>query len=45
MPGQTELHLQRKDVESKNEVRQPFKWLQNYPWNEMIEIRHLDLTV
>lgn len=45
MPRQTELHLQRKDFESKNEVRQTFKWLQNYSWNEMIGIIRIGLTV
>lgn len=44
-PGQTQLHLQIKDFESKNEVGQCFKWFQNYPWNEMIGILQLGLTV
>lgn len=45
MPRRKELLLQRKDFESKNKVRQLFKWSQNYPWNEMIGIIQLGLTV
>lgn len=45
MPGQAELPLQREDFESKNEVEQLFRWFPNYPWNEMIGILQLDLTV